>query len=306
MTSESPTVENNNNSSSNDDALGRKEQRDKHAEAMGGAFRGASHSFGRSIATRLPIGQLPRPKINLTTTKLPAKQIATLSDRVSTGLDAYYHWSNESSSNSNNDNNNSSSKINSKQVSNVVKGLVKGTFLGMAVFETYGYIVSALAPPLVDDKDKDNSSVRTRIKLDEYARASLPTHIGAGFCAGAVHGVLDGGLLNRLPLSKFTGNVLHHSLAHSILFGTYEGSKRLLLLEDKRSKQDGFLLRIAAAGGFAGQFQHVVSHYSEAILIDKIPWQKLSAPTWRSIAWAFPGTAVGFVAFEFGKLSSDD
>mmetsp|Transcript_11005 Transcript_11005/g.27075 ORF Transcript_11005/g.27075 Transcript_11005/m.27075 type:complete len:115 (+) Transcript_11005:584-928(+) len=72
---------------------------------------------------------------------------------------------------------------------------------------------------------------------------------------------------------------------------------------------------IAVAGGLAGQFQHVTSHLSEqwlALAYDGTMnpsspslLRRLvhaSWPTWRSTMLAFPPSAIGFLAFEYGKL----
>lgn len=131
---------------------------------------------------------------------------------------------------------------------------------------------------------------------------------------------------------------LHHAIAHSILFASYECSKRLLNFDFQGSETTSIqseenedsiipssaknIMFIGAAGGIAGQIQHVVSHYSEQILnvseegqmrkgvepissvraiIKHCRLQPPKAPTIGPVMVAFVPSAVGFVAFEFGK-----
>jgi hypothetical protein len=130
---------------------------------------------------------------------------------------------------------------------------------------------------------------------------------------------------------------LHHSLSHSVLFGSYQLSKRSLARLRSHHRRsaggngvggDDDALRfatIAVAGGLAGQCQHVVGHLSErwlglaAVDVAAAATANLPAssspsslrrlvlsssfwPTWRSTALTFPLSAVGFLAFEYGKL----
>ena len=69
-------------------------------------------------------------------------------------------------------------------------------------------------------------------------------------------------------------------------------------------------------GGLAGQFEHVTSHISEQCfsLVDEtknssslLRRLKLASwPTWRSTMVAFPPSAIGFLAFEYGKMMMAD
>lgn len=136
----------------------------------------------------------------------------------------------------------------------------------------------------------------------------------------------------------------HHAVAHATLFSTYEGTKRFLLggvgrknfivgkdiLDQKEENENEntlqYVLTIGLAGGIAGQMQHIVSHYTEAWLQvseNDSPWthsgQKLrdilfsydwklwrkNGPSLRSTLMAFPPSAIGFIAFEFGKMLMD-
>jgi hypothetical protein len=86
---------------------------------------------------------------------------------------------------------------------------------------------------------------------------------------------------------------------------------------------------IGLAGGIAGQIQHVVSHYTESWLQvgendspwthsrkklkvrdvlfahDWKIWRRNGPPSLRSILMAFPPSAIGFIAFEYGKMLMD-
>jgi hypothetical protein len=209
---------------------------------------------------------------------------------------------------------------------------------------------------------------------DVMDQATLPQHFLAGAMGGASHAVLSsvfdikfvsppGDVLLssttkgtttyhhpilqtlstkpmqlQVPTLHFsTASIIHHSLAHSALFGSYQLTKRLLVsqMHTHNSDDNGnnttlgnnndtiLVAAIAVAGGIAGQFQHVISHFSEQwVLLNhtsttttttSYPTSLLrrvtlsSWPTWRSTVMAFPPSAIGFLAFEYGKLlnSSD-
>lgn len=188
--------------------------------------------------------------------------------------------------------------------------------------------------------------------VDSMDRATLPQHFLAGAMGGSAHAMLSlaldmkferassvaGQQVSRGPirlqapsLRYSAASILHHSAAHSVLFGSYQMTKRLLLPSDSRHStaliDDAYydkmhvVASIAAAGGLAGQFQHVASHLTEqwlglseveaagriksnATLPSSLFRQLTSAtfPTWRSTMLAFAPSAIGFLAFEYGKL----
>jgi len=175
---------------------------------------------------------------------------------------------------------------------------------------------------------------------DSMERATLPQHFIAGGLGGASHAILSLGLemklhnkstipqqgmnykvtnpnmLNRFHLQYPTMNyslssLLHHSMAHAVLFGSYQTTKRLLLsnitLPNNNNNYDiSHAAMISTAGGIAGQLQHVASHLSEQYLGISGPrvssFRYLTLPTLRSTLLAFPISSIGFVAFEYGKL----
>jgi len=124
-------------------------------------------------------------------------------------------------------------------------------------------------------------------------------------------------------LNYSAASILHHSLAHSVLFGSYQLTKRLFLQylpssgstnNPNSGNHDAIhIASIAMAGGLAGQFQHVTSHFTEQWLglADDAKNSSSSAlrrfkfatcPTVRSTMLAFAPSAIGFLAFEYGKF----
>lgn len=135
--------------------------------------------------------------------------------------------------------------------------MVKNTFLGMAVFETYGIVVERMAPV---QKETASATVITTTAVnskDPYARASVVVHCLAGALGGIAHGLVGTawdaiaqwnvranikGPLNNNTTAANTANtplavllsgaprmIAHHTVAHAALFGSYEGIKRVLV-----------------------------------------------------------------------------
>ncbi|CAJ1933416.1 unnamed protein product [Cylindrotheca closterium] len=308
-------------------------ENDLGSEAAG-VVRGFTRSLGRGAA-RPMIGRLPRQVIRR---RLPVKQVARVSDRLSTGYD---WWSTAVESQQ-------SSSQRWKQIRAFAGNLVKNTFLGLAVFESYGYVVSQLAPPpsaevmhrstygssdqtkLDQDYDDDDSEDLLTIlpdEPDEFSRASLVSHWTAGAVAGSVHGVATSifegptALTRNIWIQQAAYHTLHHTVAHSVLFGSYEFLKRSILhefhhgddIESEGSKPShlgsSYLAGFALAGGLAGQLQHLISHYTESMTFEsgitstKIAHRLVLArvPAVRPLMMAFPPSAIGFIAFEYGK-----
>lgn len=271
---------------------------------------------------------------------------------------------------------------------------MKNTLLGAAVFGTYENVVTYLDAynlKSTSSPDKNNLHQPPSFPLDEdaYSRMSVIQHLGAGACAGTAHGLLSISLDSTLYLynqrvnlaqnfNKTYGSIrqhcvqqaipwgmgytVHHTIAHSVLFASYEATKRTLFhgIHQQRSNNDsrseanihennsqnmflnGDVIIIGLAGGIAGKIQHVISHYSEQIFNvgedqtntvgrnKRIVEQQLQrgnsnlaknktiamelgkeaidvtkriliAPTVRSTIISFFPSAVGFIAFEFGK-----
>jgi hypothetical protein len=229
---------------------------------------------------------------------------------------------------------------------------------------------SAVLQPIYQQVTEESS-------VDVMDQATLSQHFLAGAMGGAAHAALS--LVFELKLSKRPDDVLsssckrttsyrhpilqtvsskpihlqvptfhysmssmiHHSMAHSVLFGSYQLTKRLLMqqMHTYNSKNNSInnsglgndtirVATIAVAGGVAGQFQHVISHFSEQLVlgtvVDDVKHNSTTStsstsllrrvltisswPTWRSTVMTFPPSAIGFLAFEYGKLLniSDD
>ena len=223
-------------------------------------------------------------------------------------------------------------------------------------------MIEYVAPPSSDNDGsikedvhiiQPNLQLKEQIKETEendMERATLPQHFFAGGMAGISHSILS--LLmdikkSNLAASKGTTNssivnfksslqfptlryssayITHHSLPHSVLFGTYQTSKRMFINSIPDSTKDeenndsiSHIVSITLAGGVAGQFQHITSHLSEHCLglVDKTKnsttllarLKVASLPSLRSTLLSFPPSAIGFLAFEYGKMvmiSSDE
>jgi len=92
------------------------------------------------------------------------------------------------------------------------------------------------------------------------------------------------------------------------------------MVDDQDNKEHAIydILLVGLAGGVAGQIQYVASHYTESWLrvgddhSIRLHWEErkrmfanrkfiVAGPCMRSTLMAFPPSAIGFVAFEFGK-----
>ena len=232
--------------------------------------------------------------------------------------------------------------------------MVKNTLLGLAVFESYSAVIERFAPPtrLTDDQGRRMDGHQHLAQpQDPYARASVMLHLSAGAAGGLSHGLAAslwdaiaatgagaaGAAATATSPRSAPRFLLHHSTAHAVLFGAYEGSKRGLLsclgndgsdsssspreIEEATATQQHHHHRlsrveslgvVALAGGLAGQFQYVVSHYSEQLVLSK-PQPRtagsrssrkpvtLSPILFRRLLAAFLPSSIAFVAFEYGR-----
>ena len=204
--------------------------------------------------------------------------------------------------------------------------------------------------------DAETGSLVPSIYRDVFGTTPVISHYMAGAVAGSLQGI--GGSVwdaAALRLAAYRGinnaapptpvfpqtlirSTVQHAIAHSILFGSYESCKRLLLQvifsdsdegdldQDAYNYDDNvrpqqqqqpmksllphqrfeFFAGVSVAGGLAGQFQHVASHILEQQQQQPhkignffVRWPAL--PSLRSTLWAFPPSAVAFLAFEYGK-----
>jgi hypothetical protein len=176
--------------------------------------------------------------------------------------------------------------------------LVKNTILGIVVFDGYDKIMEELTSRTVtaDQQKSDGEDDHVINALDPQevhsynpiaiASVPVPQHFVAGAAAGSLHSMLtvffDSLQSRSLPTLRNCCYVtLHHSFAHSILFGSYEWAKRFLgqrpndnyalgftQLKDDDDDDDDSSVRwnqlavTAIAGGTAGILQSCVSHYT--------------------------------------------
>jgi hypothetical protein len=308
-----------------------------------GVVRGVGRSVVRQIG-RVPIGSLPNhaatsskllPRM-LFRKRLPFRRIARVSNRLATGIDAL---STASEHRAHQQPTTTTPKLVPTTTANRARAflgsLIKNSLLGIAVFETYGFVIShvaaatrttnttALAAAAVDgtaplpqdsndDDDNDETTIPIKDEPDDYAQVSLATHASAGFLAGSVHGIAIGVWEGARMPQQLPRHALHHAVAHSVLFASYESMKRSALnivqTYDPSLQVYGgaYLLSFGMAGGLAGSLQHVVSHCTEQLLLvgtggGHVPLRNIVAPTLQPTLLAFPASAIGFVAFEYGK-----
>jgi hypothetical protein len=240
-------------------------------------------------------------------------------------------------------------------------GLVKNTLLGLTVFEVYGSVVEGLAPLLIIHKAStdglispsvdslDTNSNMPRYTFNPYNHTPVSLHILGGFLGGCAHGIagtlwdataallkqqsLRDTAVKNLSFKQFLtparmliieplpGMMAHHSVAHAVLFGSYEASKRFMFscctsnggTGNGRLEQQNYmepidrlehLASIFLAGGFAGQAQHIVSFFTEFRFLQqaKASWK---AQHWssqiRPLVAAFLSSGIAFVALEYGR-----
>jgi hypothetical protein len=238
--------------------------------------------------------------------------------------------------------------------------LIKNTFIGIAVFETYEHVIDHFEKSTLENHYHGTTSTTITANVEEGLHngapksshfhkkntngTSLAQHFFAGTAAGSVHSILHLSFesISFLKLHRFRVNVyptlpfllshgsrdiFHHGLSHALMFSTYEGMKRLLpstLYNDQNTTYNiavqkhgtvSFLniVTIGVSGGVAGQVHHVASHVLESLLFvtEHRPKEqqgrsirtisKNIIPSSRSIARSFLPSALGFIAFEFGK-----
>ena len=192
----------------------------------------------------------------------------------------------------------------------------------------------------------------------EPSSGAVSAHFLSGGVAGAAHAATSASLdMVTRPLALRPGwhsllpgpwspslhrlgySAIHHSIAHSVLFGTYEGLRRPLMMmtnapsfpfkpspqsketepiDDEDDEDDVFINNTqlgctALAGGLAGSLQHVVSHYTEVIEVEAQFSLQWLAKRMRASPVPAPGAAVvaampsaiGFVAYEYGRDFSE-
>jgi hypothetical protein len=290
------------------------------------------------------------------------KKVAKVSDRASTGFDLV-----DAASTSDDSPSPKKSIRTWTRVSNFIGNLTKNTVLGTAVFVTYEDLIDRF------DDGKNNNSIEEvdtssidPCKNSLTTTTTLPQHYAAGYCAGSVHACLGRAIdvvyriqmqiyqqywhqeksasslvssimhsSNNPPFSRY---LLHHAASHTVLFGSYETTKRITTLafpprinngririnnnnitiddediviggnendDDYSSYLDDQFFIVAFAGGIAGISQQIISDYTEQLMtqrsITRTNWPSINKPSIKSLLLASIPTAIGFVAFEYGK-----
>jgi hypothetical protein len=208
----------------------------------------------------------------------------------------------------------------------------------MAVFQTYELAVEAMAPlPVFDPNVHTNRRIDPYAQAS-VGMHGLAGGLGGGMhgVAGIIwdmgsafvskrSGRPPNDALDTPNRSRRLRLIAHHALAHAVLFSSYEGFKRGLSLWfqtaspsiavdplDDNHTVDGMVVKepmtrieylgcVALAGGLAGQVQHVVSLYSEQLLMQGVPkwWSVALLP--RPLLLAFVPSSIAFVALEYGR-----
>lgn len=323
-----------------------------------GLARGLTRTLQAQIR-RTSIGSIPRNQRTL----FSVRRVAKLSDKVSNAIDVSSEAMDAVNSNDGRSSGVGPSQVKSvdakalwmKRVYKFVQfstGVVKNSLLGAAVFETYDVAISHMTSDRCDDAQSQSNGdgIGAHVSMeclsdDAYARASILNHAQAGGAAGSVHAILhqitEVMVQRKIPAASWVSlNMLHHTIAHSILFGGYELFKRsfssmtlwstaatshvpMYTTDDVEieEQEDHVVIGIsqisivAMAGGCAGVLQHVMSHVTnpdsilregdERLLTVFRAWTKKlrhsSMPALRPTLCSFPVSALTFIAFEYGK-----
>lgn len=143
----------------------------------------------------------------------------------------------------------------------------------------------------------------------------------AGAAAGASHGaltVLYEAIIERRSFRianvcvRLNGTLASHSLSHGTLFGTYGLVKqRTLLTTGTDHLRWGGVATVATAGAVAGMAQEAVAYYAVRMERRGIrrgcrAAMRLPPPGWRGVVAAAPGSTVGFLAHEYGRLVASE
>lgn len=299
---------------------------DNHSnEALAGITRGILRTGLRTVG-KTSLGSIPRPH-----PKVIAKTADTFSDIFE------FHSSIKKASTDHSHNNNSNSPTGSgsrinkyrKYISIFAKSSVsflQSSILGSTLFYIYDYCYPQFS---------------LHIQYEP-----LPAFISGGI-AGASHGFCFcsfenisfllknqySQFMNKPPLVShnvfpgckyFTGTMISHLCVHSVLFGSYEGSKYLTsklgyeasFVNERKIYID--ILSICTCGTIAGISSEYISHYTdsfERVNIWKMSLKEIASllkelrvtegPTFRYLLTSAVPSAIGFLAYEVSKLVAD-
>jgi len=314
-----------------------------------------------------PIARPPKLSVPTKWGRISVKRVADISDRVSNVFDVFdaVPTGNDSPSTKESESHHLNESHSKEKVDAVGKGhvrrrrnlfeaamlrkwasfggnLIKNTLLGTIVFEVYGNTIKYQAALTIQGGGSDTTlSQRYGNNLrSQCAMVSTSGHFLSGGAGGFAHSLMTN-IFNifsfrSLPGSGYFGyHVFHHSLAHSMFFGSYELTKRSLLKFSSKSltherpyaasEMDAFTFSLAEpvnlsivtfSGGIAGIFQNILSQVAEGLERDRkcstsflillrdiksqVRGRRPSLPTLQSNGIAFVGSAIAFVAFEYG------
>ena len=292
-------------------------------------------------------------RIKVKTPRVANQSIAKATDRVSTGMDVWNAATTTEQTSTDTKSKKWISRMPSfTQVASFARTFATNTVMGVAVFAAYEGTVDHFATKRVTiETDKSTSS-------QNADNVSILQHFVAGGVGGSSHAFISLVLEARFnPLNQYTtsltsnqskvasipipkqfassissvsiqyptmrysiSTIAHHSLAHSILFGSYQSTKWLLSeyftnqsrqFDESGREAIGNASSIAIAGGIAGQAQNLISHFTEQWLglsaaevkdTGVKRYRQITMPTVRPVLMAFPPSAIGFLAYEYGRM----
>lgn len=267
--------------------------------------------------SRADIGSFPR--------KVSAKSVGRLSDNLAKAKDFYDSWQEGTTKRQQHVHANQSTqsklgvhlgKVSRSNESSTMHRLplfMKNFLLGTALFSVYEGLDEKLTTTIVPELQPNT---KVWHGLTKSSVAAL-----AGTSAGACHGTLSflyESIIENRSLggsnikARFGGILIAHSLAHGTLFGTYEFVKHSALdMTGTNPSRWGGIAAVAAAGAVAGVAQEAMSYYTTRMERSGIcrglrAARRLPLPGLQRIIGSAPGSSLGFLAFEYGRLVASE
>lgn len=188
---------------------------------------------------------------------------------------------------------------------------VRNALLGTVVFSIYELRNKPTHQELVFSASNSDD------KTSETKEEAKPQAVGfrSPFIVGAAAGLAHaGGSLFFDVVSKTASGaklkpgpiLVSHSLAHAVLFSTYEGSKTILMSNSDFSSYQG-IASVFLSGLAAGVAQEFTSFYGTFLEQHgfrgcwRLFQRKMPRPYFVTVFSPAPATALGFLAFEFAS-----
>ncbi|CAM9210520.1 unnamed protein product [Choristocarpus tenellus] len=279
-----------------------KDNEEKENDLVAGIVRSLARQ-ARSLSRLLAgadIGSLPR--------RVPARRLGKLTDQLNYVQEFYRNifekgWNKDTRQRSN------SGGV-SQRIWRVTKQslspFMKNTALGSALFSTYQVVDDKLIIKIVNCGEIQHMNVGNEVGLKSAIAAF------AGCAAGAVHGTLDiayNAMFSNRSVMHVKGTLVSHTLVHGTLFSTFQLAKfGALAVGGKDLSQWGGAVAVGVAGAVAGVAQETMAFYSCRLEKHGLrrgiaaAW-KLPLPSWRGVLAAVPASTLGFLAFEYGRLT---